>query len=337
MSDLISIIVAVYNEEEYLERCLDSIIGQSYRNLEILVVNDGSTDRSPRICDRYALRDARIRVFHISKSGLSAARNTGLEHAGGSYIGFVDSDDRIEADMFEKMHRAVTASGCDLSMCGFIKEEKGHILSTHVCREEMVIGGGTFLEMFFAKRASCMVWNKLFRAELIKDLRFPEGHNFEDLWILPRLLDREPKICVVPEPLYHYEMHDSSIVHSRSYRNILDSVYSKEALVKYARRKFPELDRAAAEYLLKVYVAHWYLLSGVDIGRGRSSSGKSAVRRRQERIRKKALRLLNRYGAPEVSGAKRASILMMEHCPVAAGCLYLGASLICKQIRQIIR
>ena len=92
MSDLISIIVAVYNEEKYLERCLDSIIGQSYRDLEILVVDDGSTDRSPGICDRYAQRDARIRVFHIHRKGLSAARNVGLDHAGGAYIGFVDAD-----------------------------------------------------------------------------------------------------------------------------------------------------------------------------------------------------------------------------------------------------
>lgn len=122
MNDLISIIVPVYNVEKYLNKCIDSIINQTYKNIEIILVDDGSTDNSGKICDEYLLRDSRIKVIHKNNGGLSSARNEGINISSGEYIGFVDSDDWVEPNMYEEMYKKILYSNADIVDCGYWKE-----------------------------------------------------------------------------------------------------------------------------------------------------------------------------------------------------------------------
>ena len=131
-ADLISIIVPVYNMEQYLERCMESIINQTYPTLEIILVDDGSTDRSPQLCDAYAKKDSRIRVVHKPNGGLSDARNAGLAIATGTYIGYVDSDDWIELDMYERMYSACVENGAQLAVCRALQAEERNVAGHNI-------------------------------------------------------------------------------------------------------------------------------------------------------------------------------------------------------------
>ena len=167
MNELVSVIIHVYNVKPYLTRCLASIVGQTYKNLEILVIDDGSTDGSSEICDRFAAEDVRIRVFKTENCGLSAARNLGLEHRKGTSIVFVDSDDYAEPEMIQRLHEAIasTENESDFAVCGYDVEGKRRLLDTHVPDHDAIYTVKQCLELFTAsdgKGIGTMVWNKLF-------------------------------------------------------------------------------------------------------------------------------------------------------------------------------
>lgn len=206
--DLISIIVPVYNMEAYLERCMASIQGQTYENLEIILVDDGSTDRSGQMCDAYAQADARVKVVHKPNGGLSDARNAGLAVAAGVYIGYVDSDDWIEPDMYERMYRACTETGSQLAACRYFSErggaadvEKGSGAVVPLSREAL-------LKIYICGHEQYMiynsVWSKLFHRDLVEDMRFPMGRNSEDIMYTTRAFCRLSKAVYLDTGLYHY-------------------------------------------------------------------------------------------------------------------------------------
>ena len=204
---MISVIIPVYNSERYLADCLDHVLNQTYRDLELLCIDDGSTDQSAAILDRYAQRDSRIRVVHQPNSGVSAARNVGLDLAKGEFITFVDSDDTLEPDMYAHLLKLMTCHDADITHCGYRK-----VFSDGSSRD--VGGTGELLVQDSMEAAICLLrgqhftgglWNKLYRAELFENTRFDAGLKMnEDVLLNAALFQKAEKIVFNDLPLYHY-------------------------------------------------------------------------------------------------------------------------------------
>lgn len=214
--DLISIIVPVYNMERYLERCMNSIWQQTYTNLEIILVDDGSTDQSPQMCDDYARKDNRIKVVHKQNGGLSDARNAGLAIAGGAYIGYVDSDDWIEPDMYERMYQACVEHDAQVAVCRYAQVYKDHVVQggngkvTAFEREELLriyIGGDDDYVIYNS------VWSKLFAREVVEGVQFPKGRNSEDIMYTTKAFCKADRGVYIDTCLYDYVLdRDGSIM-----------------------------------------------------------------------------------------------------------------------------
>ncbi|PKN51066.1 MAG: hypothetical protein CVU55_13080 [Deltaproteobacteria bacterium HGW-Deltaproteobacteria-13] len=209
---LISVIIPIYNVEHYLEKCLDSIVGQSYRNLEIILVDDGSRDGSGEICDRYASRDGRIKVIHRENGGVSAARNSGLNVATGEYLGFADSDDWLESDMYKFLQNDLLSAQADIACCGFFLtfnhiEEPNDKSYTHSVLErdealELLLQDGIIQSHF---------WSKLYKRDLSNGFRMPEGKTFEDIFTQHLIFEKARRVVLHNVPQYHYLQRSASI------------------------------------------------------------------------------------------------------------------------------
>lgn len=217
---LISVIVPIYQVEKYLEQCLDSILNQTYRQLEIILVDDGSPDRCGEICDRYASRDSRIKVIHQTNQGLSAARNAGMDIATGEYISFIDSDDYINPHFYEKMEQGFQDyPEAPIIACLAYQDEEDFITPyTHKNTNQPEFHSTlTFCEDCILGKMSVVVWNKLFCSELLKSIRFRVGHNFEDSLFMhdlsPILKKYSGEVVTIPHYLYYYRIRQGSICH----------------------------------------------------------------------------------------------------------------------------
>ena len=220
---MISVIIPVYNTDQYLEKCLDSVLSQTYCDLEVLVIDDGATDRSGEICDRYAGIDQRIRVFHTENRGLSAARNLGLDNAHGQYIGFVDSDDWIEADMYENLFSIIEQADADIATCRFYQEYRDRTEESGGTPQQFTVEGSDILRAYLIQQGVCQdSWNNLFKAELFQSIRYPEGRSFEDYCIKPRLLKRAKKMVYTPACLLHYRNRKTSLSNVHSLKSNVD-------------------------------------------------------------------------------------------------------------------
>ncbi len=215
---MISVIVPVYKVAPYLRQCIESIINQTYKDIEVLLIDDGSPDGCNEICGDYKKKDNRIRVFHTENRGLSAARNLGLREARGEHIGFIDSDDWIEPDMYETLLKRLVETDSDISICGYdmISDRK---ISEWRPRETVYERCDT-LKALLSGKINNNVWNKLFRQEVIQSIAengvvFPEGKNYEDITVMHRILAEAVNVAVSEKPLYHYRRRNDSI--SRTY------------------------------------------------------------------------------------------------------------------------
>ncbi len=218
---MISIIVPVYKVEHYLRQCVDSILAQTYRDIEVLLIDDGSPDRCGEICDEYAENDARVRVFHTENRGLSAARNLGLREARGDYIGFVDSDDWIEPDMYEVLLRRMQETGADIGVCGLWYERKN---KREVAKDviDAVFGGEEPIKALILNNLKNFAWNKLYDRKVWSGISFPEGHVFEDVATTYKTILNAEKVVSCSKPLYHYRQREDSIGSNRSMSNLMD-------------------------------------------------------------------------------------------------------------------
>lgn len=248
MKDLISVIIPVYNVEPYLRQCLDSVVGQSYGELEIILVDDGSTDSSGEICREYARRDSRIRVIRQNNAGQSAARNAGLDMASGKYVCFVDSDDLIATDMMEKL--LAQAEGCDIVMCDRVKFSQV---------PEFTGGGGVnryekeaFLRKIYEAPRFIALWGKLLRRELFSDFRIREGIIYEDEDALPQLIWRADKIAYLQRPLYGYRVRPGSTMSAAFSEKRLD-------IMQVCRRRIELFEQWGLKDLRKTAVKDYYL------------------------------------------------------------------------------
>ena len=207
---LISVIVPVYNIIPYLPRCVESLRTQTYENLEILLIDDGSTDETPALCDRLEAEDERIRVFHKKNGGPSSARNFGLQQAGGEYVGFVDSDDYVDADMYERLYGAIEKTGMPVAQVGRDEIDKDGNILPNICEPvatEQVIPAEGFLKELLMHRGDCSFCTKLLRKDLFTIEQFPVGALNEDFHLLVKMLTREesavPGIACIPGQAYH--------------------------------------------------------------------------------------------------------------------------------------
>ena len=214
----ISVIVPVYNVEKYLNRCIDSILNQTFKDFELILVNDGSTDNSGKICDDYAIRDKRIRVIHKENGGLSSARNIGIKNSKGNYLGFVDSDDYIHPNMYEILYNSCKAYNAEISICSFKKVYENDIV-------DYVIDSNTYIEEYDNLEALHKLFdengvqfviacNKLYKKEIFDDLEYPINKIHEDDFIIHKVLYKSKKIIYIYEYLYYYFQRSDSIINT---------------------------------------------------------------------------------------------------------------------------
>lgn len=229
MSERISVIVPIYNVERYLEKCIDSILAQTYRKLEIILCDDGSTDGCGAICDRYAARDDRVRVIHKANGGLSDARNAGLEIASGGWYTFIDSDDFITPDTIERMYDAAVSTGSQIAVCNMIRiyDDGGTEDFYRPVVEQTLLAGNDRFETL--KQPS--VCNKLFRADLFDGVRFPKGKFYEDTFVYHIPAHRAESIVQTGHDGYFYLSRRESILgqpkYTDRYFDMVEAVYTR--------------------------------------------------------------------------------------------------------------
>lgn len=243
MSKLLSVIVPVYNVENYLSDCIDSILNQTYSNFELFLVDDGSPDRCGEICDEYAKKDTRIKVIHKENGGQGSARNRALDVASGDYIAFVDSDDYIEPNMYEVMIEALERTNSDMSLCGFITHSGLRTVKSPVPATEYVINSAEdILRNYFASPfvdgSPC---NKVFRNCIFKNIRFPEGVAREDVYIMHHVFSRCQRAVHGGHCFYNYNIREGSSEHQLFHPKYLVSMKIADERCEFIRENFPNL------------------------------------------------------------------------------------------------
>lgn len=226
----LSVIVPVYKVEPYLQKCIDSILNQTFRELELILVDDGSPDRCPEICDEAARSDDRVVVIHRENAGLSAARNAGISAARGDYIGFVDSDDYIAPEMYQMLYDAATRNNAQMAVCNYAYVDiRGGVLQgwpspikkaevlDHVQMLDRLGGEGSWYYI--------TAWNRLYRRELFENIRFPFGRLHEDEYVVHYLYWACERIAILPEKLYYYVQRDGSIMRQKTLKRYLDNIW----------------------------------------------------------------------------------------------------------------
>lgn len=210
---LISVIIPVYKVEKYLDRCVASVVGQTYKNLEIILIDDGSPDNCGVMCDEYAKKDDRIKVIHKKNGGLSDARNAGLEVMSGNFVGFVDSDDYIAPGFFEKLYWALKENGADISVCGVIKIfDDGTSERENVFDEDTCFSGEEGFETYILdEKIPSYACTKLFKAAVFNGMRFPVGVYYEDLALFYKIFYKVGKYVCIKDDLYYYCLRKDSI------------------------------------------------------------------------------------------------------------------------------
>lgn len=250
---LISIIVPVYNTLEYLTRCVETLTAQTYTNIEILLVDDGSTDGTGALCDRLAEQDDRVRVFHKENGGSSSARNLGIAEACGEYLGFVDSDDYVESNMYELLYGAIEKYGVKVAQAGRDElDEKGNPLPDICCppEREVRIPEKAFLQELLLHRGDCSFCTKLVRKELFQDRQFPLGVLNEDFHLLVKMLPEIGDIVSLPHQTYHVFCRlGSNTRKTNSFSRVFaDNVDNADMVSEIVAQRFPELHDIAFRF-----------------------------------------------------------------------------------------
>lgn len=243
MEPLISVIIPVYNVEKYLNKCITSVVEQTYKNLEIIIVDDGSTDQSPEICDEWEKRDGRIQVVHSSNGGAGKARNTALDMATGDYVTFVDSDDYIAPQMYqvllEQFYDGIGIVECNYSMVyddyeQFKEETKIYKIHTYSAMQAMHenINDHIFRQL---------IWNKMYRKDVIKGIYFPTGKKIDDEFWTYQAIGNASKLIYMDQKLYAYRQQEQSVMHLLDAKKRLEALKAKEERHKYICKFMPQL------------------------------------------------------------------------------------------------
>ncbi len=280
----ISVIVPVYKVEAYLARCVESILCQSFQDLELILVDDGSPDRCGEICEEYAGKDSRIHVIHQENGGLSAARNAGIDWAvqnsGSQWLAFVDSDDWIGPEYLERLYQAVSQTGCKISVCGF-QRTAGEPLPPAPQEEPRILDAGDYYCSNQIHDGVTMVaWNKLYHRSLFANLRYPVGKIHEDEFLTYRAVYQAGKAAVLEAKLYAYYQNPAGITGSKWKPQRLDALEALEQQIAFAQKEqYRELEeKAAVKYIFSAY-EHLQTLQGSSEFREYRKPLRKALRR----------------------------------------------------------
>ena len=314
----LSIIVPIYKVEKYLDECIQSILGQTFTDLELILVDDGSPDACPQMCDAAAEQDSRVRVIHQKNGGLSAARNTGIEAARGNWLGFVDSDDFVAPDFYEKLYNAAVNADADCAVCSVqLTHEDGSRMDTPP--QWKAYGGGYTGEEILKTITwqdnvpYLVAWNKLYRREVFRTLRYPVGRINEDVFVFAELFDTIKKVACVEQPLYFYRQRTGSIMQSKCTLRSLDEFWGMvECFDYFMAHGYKELLSAAEKRIFAKLTGVYYRLSAQerhsDAMRQAMAAQKKAAKllRQQGMLTKKAaLRTMLFQNFPAVYGLRR--------------------------------
>lgn len=240
---LISVIVPIYHAEAYLRRCADSILSQNYRNLELIMVDDGSNDGCPGLCDAFAESDSRVVVIHQKNKGVSAARNTGLDAAHGEYIAFVDADDWVEPDYLSYLLYLLEKELAPISACNHYvtigNKDTANFAVSHEVR--FLPKRAAYDSLLYHRPPDVSAWGKLYMRSLFDQLRYPEGRVFEDTWMIADLLERAGALIYGAEPKYHYVYRTNTISKSASLDQMWDFWDAVCHLTETILRTYPGL------------------------------------------------------------------------------------------------
>jgi len=304
MESCVSVIVPVYKAEPYLEKCIDSILAQSHRELELLLVDDGSPDRCGEICDAYAGRDTRVRVIHQQNAGVSAARNAGLDAARGGCIAFADADDWVEPDWIEALYRPLAQDADpDVSICGWYRETDGRTID---CSGQiptgMLTGDQAFCSAVRGGGIEGFLVNKLFRAELFRKLRLREDLAVcEDLLLVCQVFRRCKTAAAIPRALYHYRIRPGSALHDPEKR-LRSEIPAREAILDLAAGDRLREDAAAFSYVQQT------LLNSV---RAERAGKEETAARLRDMLKRYVPRAMRAGSIPAADRAKLALKLMI--------------------------
>jgi glycosyltransferase involved in cell wall biosynthesis len=235
----ISVIVPVYNVEKYLEKCIDSILSQTFKDFEVILVDDGSKDRCGIICDKYESLDNRVKVIHKTNGGLSSARNSGLEIASGEYVVFVDSDDWIDKNMYQELYNEAKKHNADIVQCKFIKakDENVSIYNNESNEAEVIRNLEALCNLYNEKCIETVVtWNKLYRRYLFNDIVFPNGKIHEDQFTTYKLLYKANKVVLVDKEFYYYRQTPNSIMNSDFNMSRLDFLEALDQRLEFFKK-----------------------------------------------------------------------------------------------------
>lgn len=246
--DLISIVIPVYKVEKYLEKCIKSIINQTYKNLEIIIVDDGSPDKCPQMCDEFAQSDKRIKVIHKQNGGLSDARNAGIDVAKGKYITFVDSDDYVSDDYVEYMYNLIKKYNTKIATC---ETKIVHVESDEKNQEqfieniEVLPARDLFYKILFAQKSDVSAYSKLYETALFSDIRYPKGVVYEDTATTYKLIEKCDKIATGNKKCYFYFSRPNSISKMSGFnKNEIDYIKNTNEMLNYLQNKYPDLGQA---------------------------------------------------------------------------------------------
>lgn len=251
---MISIIIPVYKVEKYIHACIDSILSQTYTDMEIILVDDGSPDQCPTICDEYAQKDRRIKVLHKRNGGLSSARNAGLDVAKGHLIMFADSDDFLDKNMVKTLYELYCSTGADIVGCEVKRYNNGSaytISEFHRCESTTIFSSEEILKEMISRRIDCASWNKLYKREIIGDYRFIEGRYNEDFIFLFHLYQQCKKVAYTNEALYFYRKTPNSITNIFDDKS-LDPLKNALEIEKEIYRKKLNLKNEIKQYKIRI-------------------------------------------------------------------------------------
>ena len=257
MEELISVIVPIYKVEAYLERCIRSIVNQTYKNLEIILVDDGSPDSCPDICDVWKEKDDRIKVIHKKNGGLSDARNAGMQIMTGTYISYIDSDDWVANDMYEKMMYAIKKKDADICECQFEKTA-GIVKSNKEQKTDKVtiLKKEEALKAVVEEKINPVVWNKIYKREIVDQLYFEKGKYNEDEFWTYQVVEKAEKIVQIEDVGYYYFFREDSIINETYSIRRLDALEARYQRMKYLE-KYPEIYGIAKRQLVFNCMYHY--------------------------------------------------------------------------------
>lgn len=253
---LISVVVPVYNAEKYIKCCIESILNQTNCDLELVLVDDGSSDNSGAICDEYAMKDSRVKVFHQKNGGVCAARNTGLKHAEGDYISFVDSDDYLESNALEILYDDIVACNADVSCALMVDDSNQGVSNLKNGLHEVWQGRDALKKSLLDNRFTYSVWAKLFRSDLIGNTRFEEDRKIhEDSFFVFSCFLKEPTVVVRNAGIYNYVLNPDSASHADFSKKFFDILYFANKKKELVNKKYPEFQAEINNAIVKANLA----------------------------------------------------------------------------------